>query len=60
MKTLICMFVLIMLVSGAYAACASGWEEIPMENVELTTDATCPINTGAYYSFDNVCDSNVM
>ncbi len=45
----------------AGAACPSGWEEIPMENITITTSSgACPAGTESYYHVDTMCNANVL
>ncbi len=61
MKKIIFVFILVvMAVPTSYAACPSGWEEVPMENIEFTSANSCPANTESYLSIDNECDANVL
>ncbi len=57
-KTILTIFT-IFLPHAVYAACPSGWEEVPLENIELHNNS-CPSSTQTYYNMTQECNVGIQ
>ncbi len=56
----IALFMIIAAAMSAHAVCPSGWEEVPLEHMTLTSENACPTGTVSYYHIDAQCNANVF
>ncbi len=62
MKHILILMIGIVFCGAAHAAgCPTGFEEIPLENIQVTTgDETCAANFEKYYEIDKQCTAHIL
>ncbi len=59
MKRVMSVFMCLVGAQSAYAACPSGWSEVPMENFIVSNTSSCPDGMISYYHVSDQCNANI-